>query len=334
MARISPPALLLAALTAATVTLAAGCGADRPRAAGASTGLSGEGVHPELRSLGDLAAPGREQLDSGVGVYPILTDAGRLVFPDSNAMRRARRFAASRRGLVAFAVADERGGVSGLNVDRPFRSASLTKAMLLVAFLRKVDATGRSPSRSDAVSLGYMIRVSDNASADRIYARVGDGALRDLARHAGMLRFAISGDWPNATMTAADQARLFISLDRLVPARFLGLARNLLETVAPFHTWGIPTAARPRWRAYFKGGWRPGSGGDLVHQAALLESGGRRLAIAVLTKSNPDMVYGERTIRGVAARLSAGGDAASVTTLPITLAPPRLLELEQVPGGA
>ena len=46
-----------------------------------------------------------------------------------------------------------------------------------------------------------------------------------------MRNFRIAGDWANATVTAADQARFFLALDRLVPARFLPLARNLLETI-------------------------------------------------------------------------------------------------------
>ena len=55
-----------------------------------------------------------------------------------------------------------------------------------------------------------MIRLSDNASADSIYARVGDEGLIELARAAGMKGFAVSGDWANATVTPADQARFFL----------------------------------------------------------------------------------------------------------------------------
>ena len=100
-----------------------------------------------------------------------------------------------------------------------------------------------------------MIRLSDNGSAGSIFRRVGDELMRELARAAGMRNFGIAGDWANATLTAADQARFFLSLDRLVPARFVPLARNLLETISAPHSWGIPRAARPGWRTFFKGGW-------------------------------------------------------------------------------
>jgi hypothetical protein len=150
-----------------------------------------------------------------------------------------------------------------------------------------------------------MIRLSDNASADRMYARVGDEGLRELARAVGMGRFRISGDWANAAMTPADQARFFLVADRLVPPRDRPFARTVLATVAAEQAWGVPVAARPRWRTLFKGGWRPQGDSELVHQGALLERGARRLGLAVMTTANPGMAYGERTIEGIARRLLA-----------------------------
>lgn len=268
-------------------------------------------VSPALRTVSDLALPGGPgQLDSGVGIYPNLTAADQLVFPGAAALDRAVRFARAREGEVAFAVADDSGGISGLDVHRPFPSASLSKAMILVAYLRMLAAEDLEPTEADLLTLGYMIRLSDNDSASTMYARVGDERLLDLARRAGMQGFAVSGDWANATLTPADQARFFLSIDRLVPRRFRELARDLLETVSELQSWGIPVDARPRWRVFFKGGWRPDDDGEMVHQAALLEQGSRRVAIAVMTRGDPDMVYGEQTIQGVARTLLSGAPAA------------------------
>ncbi|MDQ3647340.1 MAG: class A beta-lactamase-related serine hydrolase, partial [Actinomycetota bacterium] len=289
-------------------------------------------VSPGLRTVADLALPGGPgQVDSGVGVYPSLAAAERLVFPGPGALDRARRFARARQGEVAFAVADDRGGISGIDVHRPFQSASLSKAMILVAYLRKLAAEDGEPSQSDLLSLGYMIRLSDNASADTIYARVGDRALMDLARRAEMKGFAVSGDWANATVTPAGQARFFLAIDRLVPRRFRELARDLLESVSELQSWGIPVAARPRWRVFFKGGWRPDEDGEMVHQAALLEQGSRRVAIAVMTTAGPDMVYGERSIQGVSRLLLTGAPAA---LLPVQTAGAQpLRRLVSISGG-
>ncbi len=287
-------------------------------------------VVPGLRPVGALAAP-EGQVDSGAGVYPALAPPPRLAFPSDSAIAAASKFASDREGEVAFAVADERGGVSGLDPGRGFESASLTKAMILVAFLRQAAATGTEPTHADRLSLGYMIRLSDNSSADRMYAKVGDEGLLDLARHAGMRAFARSGGWANVKVTPADQARFFLELDGLVPAAERRFARTLLETISPLQSWGIPRGARPRWRVFFKGGWRPENDGELVHQAALLERGARRLAIAVMTRGNPQMPYGQHTVEGVARRLLGRGAAPLLPPAPAATAPPlrRLPELTQ-----
>jgi len=312
VSRLLAPAALIAVLVAAGLAVA-GAGRDDAPSGATPSGAArlSFSVSPALRTVADLALPGGPgQVDSGLGIYPTLTAAERLVFPGQAALDRTRRFARAREGEVAFAVADDHGGVSGLNVHRPYPSASLSKAMILVAFLRKLAAEDGEPSQSDLLTLGYMIRLSDNASADTIYGRVGDEALMDLAGRAGMKDFAVSGDWANATLTPADQARFFLSIDRLVPRRFRTLARELLESVSELQSWGIPVDARPRWRVFFKGGWRPEDDGEMVHQAALLEQGSRRVAIAVMTAGDPDMVYGEQSIQGVARILLAGAPAA------------------------
>ena len=312
---LAPAALVTVLVVVAGVAVAATSGGESPRRAAAERevkpGRLAPPVPPALRTVADLALPGGPgQVDSGVGVYSRLTAAERLVFPGPAALDRARRFARAREGEVAFAVADDRGGISGLDVRRPFPSASLSKAMLLVAYLRKLEAEATELTQSDLDTLGYMIRLSDNASADIIYSRVGDEALTDLARRAGMRGFAVSGYWAGAMVTPADQARFFLAIDRLVPRRYRELTRDLLESVSELQSWGIPVDARPRWRVFFKGGWRPEEDGQMVHQAALLEQGSRRVAIAVMTTGDRDMAYGEESIQGVGRLLLGGAPAA------------------------
>jgi hypothetical protein len=325
--------VLLALVAGAALAAKVDLGEDEgPGARASVVGVSPNGVYPALSPVGDIGAAGAGARDSGAGVYPALTPADRLLVPGRRELRDARRWLASRQGRTAFAVVDERGAMSGLNPDERFLSASLTKAMILVAFLRKLEATHAEPSPSELLSIGYMIRISDNGSATSIFRRVGSEGMRELARAAGMRNFRIAGDWANAAVTAADQARLFMALDRLVPARFVPLARNLLETISAPHSWGIPRAARPGWRTFFKGGWRPEAGAEVVHQAALLESGPRRLGLAVMTRDDPSMVYGERTIEGVARRLLSGSGATAPTTLPVgaPLIPGRLSPLQEI----
>jgi beta-lactamase class A len=213
-------------------------------------------------------------------------------------------------------VADTRGAVTGLAVDRPYRAASLLKAMVLVAYLDRLDGERREPSPAQRERLEAMIRVSDNEAATDLHRELGPEAMRALARRAGMRSFADSGSWSESRITAADQARFFAALDRLLPDRFREYARGLLQSVDELQSWGVPRAARPRWRVLFKGGWRPAGDGSLVHQAARLERGPRTLALAVLSDGNPDQPYGEETIRQVATRLLTPGG------LPVTPNPP------------
>ena len=49
-----------------------------------------------------------------------------------------------------------------------------------------------------------------------------------------------------------------------------------------------------------------------MHQAALLERGSRKVAVAVLTRQNPSETYGHDTIRGIAKRLLSSGVAPGV----------------------
>jgi beta-lactamase family protein len=321
VARAAVAALALS-LLAVGFTVAAGSrgGEARP------LGKPASGLYPSLRAVGDLGRPDGRATDAGLGVYPALRAPSSLVFPGPEALQAARVYAATRQGRVAFAVAGERGGIVGQAVDQPFASASLLKAMILVAYLDKVEANGEGLSSADVNRLDAMIRVSDNYSASATFRRLGSQPLRELARRAGLRSFSIDGDWGNARITAADQVRFFLALDRLLPApRRRSYARYLLSHIASFHAWGIPAVARPRWRVFFKGGWRPDGGGDIVHQAALLERGPRRIAIAVLTDRDPSESYGRRTIRGVAERLLR--PASSVTPAP---APARLAPLAEL----
>ena len=259
--------------------------------------------YPALREPPEIVAPD-ERAPAALGVYPALSAPAALAFPSPESVAAARRYAAGRSGQVSFAVLGDPGGLTGLAVNRQYESASLVKAMILVAYLRMLQEERREPSSLELARLDAMIRVSDNFSASDLYEEVGPDGLEEVARLARMRNFRSSSFWGNSLVTAADQARLFMALDRLVPRDWRGYARDLLENVFAAHAWGIPEAARPEWRVMFKGGWRPDDeDGQIVHQAALLERRDRRVAIAVLTESDPGEAYGQETIRGVALRL-------------------------------
>ena len=221
-------------------------------------------------------------------------------------VRDANSFVGTRTGSASFAVVDERRRVHGHRARVQYSSASLVKAMLLVAYLDRRDVRGRRLRGGERRLLGPMIRVSDNDAASAIYERVGEGGLRRVARRAGMRRFVPNPVWGGCQVTARDQARFFFRIRTLLPKRHRAYGLGLLHRIVSYERWGIPHGAPPGWRLYFKGGWFKDDDGWRVHQAALLENHGRRISIAVLTRGNPTLEYGAATIAGVTARLLHG----------------------------
>src|SRR5262245_20257839 len=148
-------------------------------------------------------------------------------------IRTAERYARSRKGSIAFATLDEHGRLLGMNRTVRYPSASVVKAMLLVAVLRKGE-----PSPATRALLGPMITESDNKAALKIYASVGDGGLYAVAHAAGMRNFAVHVAMFEAQLTAEDQARLFLKVDRLVPKSRRAYARSLLGGIIAPQRWG------------------------------------------------------------------------------------------------
>ena len=232
---------------------------------------------------------------------PVQAAAPERAVPGRSELKAASAYLRGRRGVASFAVLDSRGRLHHSEGRRVFASASVVKAMLLVAHLRRIR---RLPSREERRLLGPMIPVSSNRAATAVHRRVGDAGLYELARATGMRDFEVFGRWPSSRISAIDQARFFRRLDRLVPRRARPYARGLLGSVVLRQRWGFAgPALQAGFLTYFKNGWRRSPRGRLVHEAALLERGRTRVALAVLTDGNPSHRYGAATLRGVAARL-------------------------------
>jgi hypothetical protein len=225
-------------------------------------------------------------------------------------IRAAKHYASHRHGSIAFAV---RTGsrAFGWHERRTFPSASVLKAMLLVAYLDENDVRKRKLHARERALLAPMIRRSDNVAASTIFAQVGIRRLRALARRAGMRRFSPAAPiWGNSRIDAADQARFFYRIDSLAPKRHRRYAMYLLAHVVPSQRWGIGKVSPGGWRLYFKGGWGSGTG-RVDHQVALLTRGRERVSVAILTYADGSHAYGKETLRGVAKRLLRGLAATS-----------------------
>ena len=227
----------------------------------------------------------------------------------SPGLKAANAYADARPGTVAFAVRTERR-LWGRDLDRPVQSASVVKALLLVAYLRQPSVRGRELTRAERKLLAPMIRRSSNRDASTVVGRLGPARIDRAAHAAGMPSFHLDPTiWGRSLITAREQSRFFLHIDARMPPRHRAYGMELLADVVPRQRWGIGEATPAGWTAYFKGGW--GSGRGLVdHQVALLTSGRERVAVAVLTTTNGGHKTGKRTLRALFRRLLRGLSAA------------------------
>ena len=255
---------------------------------------------PSAAGPGVPAAPG-----------PVAPGATAAWQPD---VHRAIAYARTRAGEVSFAVRTE-NRAWGWRVERTVPSASVLKAMLLVAYLDDPRVRDRPLGPADHRLIDPMIQRSDNTAATDVLAFVGSRGVYAVARRAGMRRFTLDPlIWGLSRIDAADQARFFLHIDGDIVARHRAAGMHLLATVIPSQRWGIGELRLPGWQLYFKGGWGAGTG-EVEHQVALLRHGTIRVAVAVLITNSPSHEYAKRTLRGVFAALLRGvGELLSVPT--------------------
>jgi beta-lactamase family protein len=228
-------------------------------------------------------------------------------------VRQAIAYAHARKGEVRFAVRTERH-VWGFRRTSGVHSASVVKALLLVAYLDHPSVRGRRLRAADHRLIDPMIRRSDNRAANRVLAFVGASRVQQTARRVGMRRFRLNPRvWGGSRIDASEQTRFFLHFEAHVVARHRATAMRLLGSIVPEQRWGIGEVRLDGWGLYFKGGW--GSGSGLIdHQVALLVRGADRVSVAVLTTGSPDHAYGKQTLRGVFARLLRGLEPQLVLT--------------------
>jgi hypothetical protein len=219
-------------------------------------------------------------------------------------IRAALDYAKHRHGIITFAVRTPHH-VWGYRITRTEPSASVLKAMLLVAYLRHVDVRDRALTNHDRALLVPMIRRSDDRAAGRILNYVGYYGLRAVAKRVGMRHFVTASPWGRSRVEASDQTLFLLNIDRFIPARHRDFAMGLLGSIVPSQRWGIAKVRPHGWSLYFKSGWGAGTGW-VDHQVALLRRGTGRVSVAILTHYDGSHAYGKATLQGVAARLLRG----------------------------
>ena len=283
--------LLLAAALAVTTTATGDSGGP---GSSPSPDDSGRGAEALNATTPSRSRPIRRQ--------PIVAppDRRRLILPSGRRVRKAFRWARHRAGLVSIALIDTGGRMRRMEGRRVFVSASVVKAVMLAAYLRRHRS---GISRHARAVLRAMITWSDNSAAEWIYYALGDEMIEHTARKAGAGSIDVRGWWSETYLSASAGARFMSKMRRVIPGRHRRFAMRLLAHITPSQQFGIPDGIGRGWDLYFKGGWRSTPRGALLHQIAVLHSGKRKLSLAVMTDGNPSMTYGIETIEGIARRL-------------------------------
>ena len=226
------------------------------------------------------------------------------------AARLSADLAAALRGrtdTVAIAVRDPAGGLScALHASRHFDSASVVKATIMAAVLRRAQEQRRGLTPRETAGLRAMITRSDNNAASMLWADLGRARVAAFLALAAMTATVpgSGGYWGLTQITATDEMRLLdVLTDRhdVLSARWQAYALGLMAAVVPGQRWGAPFGTPAGVTAHNKNGWLPRAArGWRVHSLGIFTGAGRDYRMAVLTDGNRSMDYGVDTVQRVA----------------------------------
>jgi beta-lactamase class A len=225
------------------------------------------------------------------------------------AAKLSRDIRAARRGRVSAVGAglyDPGLGLGcWLNANAHFDSASVVKATILGALLRKTEQQRRHLTRTEASLAAAMITRSDNNAASALWADVGRTWLQHFLNLAQMTHTALGpgGYWGLTQITAHDEVfllQLLINPNGVLDSASRGYELGLMAKVIRSQRWGVPAGAPAGLTVHVKNGWLPRSThGWRIHSIGCF-TGRNAYSVVVLTQDNPTMTYGITTVQAIA----------------------------------
>lgn len=145
-----------------------------------------------------------------------------------------------------------------------------------------------------------MITRSDNQAATAIYSQLPRPWVWAEAHRLQLFHLTLPVlRWGSARTTAAEQARLFSTIDTKAPPRHQEFVREALASVVASQRWGAAEARPPGWRLLCKNGWGSPHG-ELAASLARFEHAPERVTLAVYVTRSPSLPYALKTISGLA----------------------------------
>jgi hypothetical protein len=200
-------------------------------------------------------------------------------------------------------------------------TASIVKVEILGTALWEVRPAGGQLPASQASLARPMIEASDNGSASAMLSAVGGTAkIAQFDQMAGLTSTSphdtypvIPGSpapgWPGwglTTTSAKDEVILvehFAYHNSLLTDQQRHYALGLMENVEAGQNWGVSIGVPPGTTIALKNGWIPfpqaltyTAAAWQINSIGWIHGHGRNYVLAVLTRDNPTMQYGEHTI--------------------------------------
>ncbi|MEV1011465.1 serine hydrolase [Streptomyces sp. NPDC049881] len=288
--RFRPALVLNTAL--ATALLAGVVAGDSAREAVESTVGAADRLDGEPPGKDDLEhariPPSRDTTGDTTG-----DDIRSAVLPD---LRLAREIApmlaegpaaGTRLSVAVRALGSGRSAVFG---GDSFDTASIAKVDILAALLLLAQDEDRELTVTERTLAEVMIRESDNAAADELWASIGGADGLDAAnRRLGLSETTggPGGHWGLTQTTSRDQLALLAAVygadSPLVPASRL-YVQGLMDTVVDGQRWGVSAAADGS-EFQLKNGWLPRTRTGLwdINSIGRVTAGGERYLIAVVS---------------------------------------------------
>ncbi len=190
--------------------------------------------------------------------------------------------------------------------DRRYYSASVVKATILAALLRKLMEEHRHLTSAQRALATEMITESANSAASALWAEVGRRSLQHFLSLAMMKQTVLGpgGYWGLTLITAHDETtllKLLTSKNHVLDAASRAYELALMARVIPAQRWGVPAGAPADVTVHVKNGWLPYPGDDWhINSIGSFSGRHRNYMIVVLTADNPSMTYGVDTVQDIA----------------------------------
>lgn len=238
------------------------------------------------------------------------TTPGSANAADGKGVRAAIRYAANRKGSVAFAYLPPDKAPVASHGNDSFSAHSLIEPMIAVQWLRQ--HADRDLTAGEQSSLSAMLEHDDDNQASALYRQIGrEAGLQQLGDALNLRHFGTAPRWQDTQVTPLDMLQAFLRLAPMTPARHRDALTSWMASVGTDQAWGIPESWDLRW--HFKGGEAGGAGHVEADQCGWASNGNHTTALCVMTSGQPSSDYAHQTVATIA-QILARGDGGTDTS--------------------